>query len=86
MLLAPAETPPTLGRSVVIAWNGSTELARTIAFGMPFLVAAKRIEVLTVEGHRRSGPAAATCRPPRPTWYFGNQPNSNRPLWAAFLR
>jgi nucleotide-binding universal stress UspA family protein len=57
MLLAPIETPPTIGRSVVIAWNGSTESARTIAFGMPFLLAAKRVEVLTVEGHTVPGPS-----------------------------
>ena len=59
VLLAPVETPPTLGRSVVIAWNGSTESARTIAFGMPFLVAAKRVEVLTVEGHTVPGPSGS---------------------------
>ena len=59
VLLAPVESPPTLGRSVVIAWNGSTESARTIAFGMPFLLAAVRVEVLTVEGHTVPGPAGS---------------------------
>lgn len=57
VLLAPVEAPPTLGRSVVIAWNGSTESARTIAFGMPFLRAAERVEVLTVKGHTVPGPS-----------------------------
>lgn len=57
VLLAPIGAPPTLGRSVVIAWNGSTESARTIAFGMPFLLAAERVEVLTVEGHTIPGPS-----------------------------
>lgn len=59
VLLAPVETPPSLGRSVVIAWNCSTESARTIAFGMPFLLAAERVEVLTVDGHVVPGPSGA---------------------------
>ena len=41
----------------MIAWNGSTESARTIAFGMPFLRAAERVEVLTVKGHTVPGPS-----------------------------
>lgn len=59
VLLAPTEAPITLGGTIVIAWNGSTESARTIAFGMPFLVAAKRVEVLTVAGHTVPGPGGA---------------------------
>lgn len=56
VLLAPVDAPATLGRRIVIAWNGSVESARTLAFGMPFLLAAERIEVLTVEGHMFPGP------------------------------
>ena len=59
VLLAPVETPSSLGKSVVIAWNGSTESARTIAFGMPFLLAAERVEVLTVDGHTVPGPSGS---------------------------
>lgn len=59
VLLAPAAAPAALGRRVVIAWNGSTESARAIAFGMPFLRAAERVEVLTVEGHSVPGPSGA---------------------------
>ena len=57
MLLAPVPAPPSLGTTIVIGWNGSTESARTIAFGMPFLLAADRVEVLTVEGHTVPGPS-----------------------------
>jgi nucleotide-binding universal stress UspA family protein len=57
VLLAPVAASPNLGRSVVIAWNGSTESARTIAFGMPFLETAERVEVLTVKGHTVPGPS-----------------------------
>jgi nucleotide-binding universal stress UspA family protein len=56
VLLAPIAPAPALGRCVVIAWNGSAESARTIAFGMPFLLSAERVEVLTVEGHTFPGP------------------------------
>jgi|APTNR8051073442_1049403.scaffolds.fasta_scaffold21138_2 nucleotide-binding universal stress UspA family protein len=56
VLLAPVEAPSNLGRNIVIAWNGSLESARTVAFGMPFLRAADRIEVLTVEGQTFPGP------------------------------
>ncbi len=56
VLLAPAEPAQTLGETVVVAWNGSTETARTIGLGMPFLLAADRVVVLTVEGATVPGP------------------------------
>lgn len=59
VLLAPAETPPDFGRRIVVAWNGSIESARTVAFGMPFLLAAEQVEVISVEGHNVAGPAAS---------------------------
>jgi nucleotide-binding universal stress UspA family protein len=59
LLLAPSEVPATVGKSIVIAWNGSTETARTIAFGMPFLLAADRVEVLTVDANIVPGPSGA---------------------------
>jgi nucleotide-binding universal stress UspA family protein len=59
VLLAPIEAPPPSGRTIIIAWNGSVETARTIAFAMPFLSAAERVEVLTVEGHTVPGPSGA---------------------------
>lgn len=57
VLVAGAEVPTVLGRKVMIAWNGSTETARTIAVGMPFLHRAERVDVLTVEGGTVSGPS-----------------------------
>lgn len=50
VLLAPSEPPKTLGQTVLVAWNGSTETARTIGLGMQFLLGADRVVVLTVEG------------------------------------
>jgi hypothetical protein len=37
VLLAPPTPPATLGTTVVIAWNRSTETARTVALAMPLL-------------------------------------------------
>ena len=58
ILLAPPTPPKSLGESIVIAWNGSTETARAVAFAMPFLRSAGRILVLTVEGGMVPGPSA----------------------------
>jgi len=57
ILIAPPETPASLGRTVVIAWNGSTETARATAFAMPFLTRAERVVVLTAEGGTVPGPS-----------------------------
>ena len=57
MLIAPPVSPKSLGDTVVIAWNGSTETARTVAFAGPLLRRAKKIVVLTVEGWAVSGPS-----------------------------
>ncbi|GJE73973.1 universal stress protein [Methylorubrum suomiense] len=58
ILLAPPEAPSCLGESILIAWNGSTETARAIAFAMPFLRRARRTLVLSAEGGMVPGPSA----------------------------
>ena len=58
VLLAPPRPPSSLGESVLIAWNGSTETARAVAFAMPFLRRARRILVLSAEGGMVPGPTA----------------------------
>ena len=58
ILLAPPRPPVSVGEAVVIAWNGSTETARAIAFAMPFLRRARRILVLGAEGGMVPGPSA----------------------------
>jgi nucleotide-binding universal stress UspA family protein len=58
VLVTSPQLPATLGETIVVAWNGSTETARTIAFGMPLLETAKRVVVLTVEGATVPGPSA----------------------------
>jgi nucleotide-binding universal stress UspA family protein len=58
ILLAPPAPPASLGEAVLIAWNGSTETARAVAFAMPFLRRASRVLVLSVEGGMVPGPSA----------------------------
>src|SRR5829696_6053842 len=57
VLLVPPSPPATLGTTVVIAWNRSTETARTVALGMPLLTKAQRIVVVDFEDWGVSGPS-----------------------------
>jgi nucleotide-binding universal stress UspA family protein len=50
VLIAPPVPRPQMGTNVLIAWNCSTEQARTTAFAMPILKRASRVVVLSVEG------------------------------------
>jgi hypothetical protein len=50
VLLAPPVPPRQLGTNVLIAWNCSTEQARTTALAMPLLKTAERVTVLSVKG------------------------------------
>jgi nucleotide-binding universal stress UspA family protein len=58
ILVAPPEPPARIEETVLIAWNGSTESARSIALGKPFLDRARRVIVLAVEGGMVPGPGA----------------------------
>lgn len=58
VLIAPPELPAQVGERILIAWNGSTETARTVALGLPFLRNAKQVTVLAVEGEIVPGPSA----------------------------
>jgi nucleotide-binding universal stress UspA family protein len=59
VLMAPPTTAATFGDKILVAWNGSTETARTIALSMPFLLEARQVEVVSVEGGWTPGPSAA---------------------------
>jgi nucleotide-binding universal stress UspA family protein len=59
VLVVGDRVPDTLGDRIVIAWNGSTEAARSVLAGMPFLAVSDEIVVVEVEGGMVSGPAAA---------------------------
>ena len=57
VLIAPPVAPRSLGTNVLIAWNCSTEQARTTADAMPFLRLAERVTIVTVEGATVAGPS-----------------------------
>jgi nucleotide-binding universal stress UspA family protein len=60
VLLAPPSPPRQLGTNVLIAWNCSTEQARTTALAMPLLRNAEQVTVLSVKGGTEvAGPPAA---------------------------
>ena len=58
VLLVPPDAAPTkVCDSILIAWNGSSETARAIAFAWPLLSRAGRVVVLTVQGGNVPDPA-----------------------------
>ena len=57
VLIVPPTVPQSLGRNVLVAWNHSTEQARTNAFAIPLLRLADKVTVLTVEGATTPGPS-----------------------------
>jgi hypothetical protein len=57
VLIAPPTSPRSLGTNVLIAWNSSTEQARTMADAMPLLRLAQRVTICTVEGATVAGPS-----------------------------
>ena len=57
VMIAPPSSPRSLGTNVLIAWNSSTEQARTMADAMPLLQLAERVTICTVEGATVAGPS-----------------------------
>ncbi|MDP6804108.1 MAG: universal stress protein [Rhodospirillales bacterium] len=62
VLIAPPKSLDIIGETVVIAWNGSVEAARTTALAMPILARAAKVEVLTVRDGMVPGPSGAEAR------------------------
>ncbi len=58
VLIVPSKLPTAIGECIAIAWNGSSETARTVAFAMPLLYQARDVPVLYVPHSRLSGPNA----------------------------
>jgi nucleotide-binding universal stress UspA family protein len=56
LLLVSDEIPETIGRRILVAWNGSTETARALGAARPLLAACEAVQVLAVEGGLVSGP------------------------------
>ena len=58
LILISNNLPDKIGDNIVIAWNGSSETARTMAMGQYYLQNAKQVHVIEVEGGMVSGPNA----------------------------
>lgn len=56
VLIAPPQAPKTLGENILIAWNGTPEVARTVAFARPLLERAKAVQVVTIAGGQTEAP------------------------------
>ena len=50
VLLSPPTPPKSIGKRILIGWNGGAECARAIASAMPFLEAAEAIRVVSMPG------------------------------------
>ncbi|MEM9356883.1 MAG: universal stress protein [Pseudomonadota bacterium] len=59
LIAPPTAAASTFGENIVMSWNCSTEGARTLAFAMPLLKAAKKVTVLTIEEVMVPGPTAS---------------------------
>jgi len=58
VLIAPPSVSQNITNHIAIAWNASTETARTIAFAMPLVKKANHITILNIEGAMVAGPTA----------------------------
>ena len=56
VLVASDKKALAFGGKIVIAWNSSTESARTVAAGMPFLLAAEEVVILDTPAASVPGP------------------------------
>jgi len=63
LLIVGDEIPATIGQKILLAWNGSTETARTLTGAMAILTDIDEVLVVTVEGAVVWGPAGEDiCR------------------------
>lgn len=62
LIAPPHRVERGFGETIAVAWNGSSETARTIAFARPFLRAAKRVVVLADDGGLNDQPSGAMIR------------------------
>lgn len=55
VLLTPDHRQTIIGKTVLVAWNGSVESARALHYALPFLKQAKNIHVLAVKDNGSRG-------------------------------
>lgn len=63
LLLAPPTPPATIGKRVAVAWNGSAEAGRAVAFALPLMKRAEAVTVisLTEDSRTASAPGGELC-------------------------
>ncbi|MGH6951986.1 MAG: universal stress protein, partial [Vitreimonas sp.] len=59
LLVPPGWRQKTLGRTILVAWNGSREATRALADAQPLLAAAENVFLVTIQGEIRGGLAIA---------------------------
>jgi len=59
LLLAPPTAPASIGRRIAVAWNGSAEAGRAVAFALPLLQRAESVTILTLTEDSRTVSAPA---------------------------
>lgn len=57
LMLAPPDPDTTLTGTILIAWNGRAECARTVANALPFLRRAERVLLLTIDSENPDRPS-----------------------------
>ena len=59
LLLAPPQAPASIGKSVAVAWNGSAEAGRAVAFALPLMKQAESVTILSIAEDDRTVAAPA---------------------------
>lgn len=59
VLILPATTRRRIGKHIVIGWNQSAEVARTVSAAMPMLQAANSVTIVTCGAEDRAGPKSS---------------------------
>ena len=58
VLMAPRETPASIGRRICLAWNGTAESAAAVQSALPWLQRAEAVRILAADEYQRRGPPA----------------------------
>jgi Universal stress protein UspA and related nucleotide-binding proteins len=59
LLLAPPAPPASIGRRVAVAWNGSAEAGRAVAFALPLMKRAEAVTIVSLTEDNRTASAPA---------------------------
>jgi nucleotide-binding universal stress UspA family protein len=58
VVIAPQIPPPSVGRRICVAWNGTAESASAVYAALPWLQRAEAVRVLSADEYQRRGPEA----------------------------